>query len=214
MPNTAPRLDHDFYLRTDVVQLSRELLGMHVVSHIDGVRTSGIIVETEAYRGPDDAACHAHLNKFTKRTRIFFERGGHAYVYKVYGMHHLFNIITAPEGDPHAILIRAIEPVDGVETMLERRGFDKLKPELTAGPGRMTVALDIDKRHYGVDMTADDTPIWIEDHRPEQRELPDDQIAVGTRVGIDYAGEDAYLPWRFWVKGNRWVSKAKGRTKD
>ena len=129
------KLPKSFYTRTDVVQISKDLLGKHLVTNFDGQRTVGKIVETEAYRAPDDKACHAHLNRFTKRTQVMFEEGGVAYVYLCYGIHHLFNIVTAKEGMAHAILVRGIEPVENVELMMERRGMDKLKTQLTAGPG-------------------------------------------------------------------------------
>lgn len=194
------KLNKEFYTRTDVIQLSRELLGKVLVTNINGQKTAGIITETEAYRGPDDKACHAHLNRFTKRTKVMFDEGGVAYVYLCYGIHHLFNIVTAKEGMPHAILIRAIEPIEGIDIMLERRNMSKIQPRLTSGPGILSKALGIDKTYYGESLM--NNTIWIEDRNIEVKEI------VGTtRIGIDYAEEHALLPWRFYVKGCRWVSK-------
>jgi len=201
-----PRLSPEFYLREDVVQLSKDLLGKVLVSQIEGVLTAGIIVETEAYRAPDDKACHAHLNRFTKRTKVMFEKGGTAYIYLCYGIHHLFNIVTAKAGMAHVVLVRAVEPLENIKVMLKRRGFDHIKPQLTAGPGVMSKALGISKTYNGIDMTAADTSIWIEDHSIT---VPAKSIIESPRVGIDYAEECALWDWRFRIKDNRYTSKAK-----
>ncbi len=198
------KLPKSFYTRPNVVEIAQELLGKHVYTCIDGMLTGGMIVETEAYAGENDRACHAHLNRRTQRTEIMYHEGGVAYVYLVYGMYHLFNIITNERNRADAVLIRAIEPQEGIEEMILRRGFDHAKPNLTAGPGVLSIALGINKKHYGTDLTSD--TIWIED---KGFIIPDESIATGPRIGIDYAGEDASLPWRFWVKGNKWVSKKK-----
>ncbi|MBC5992886.1 DNA-3-methyladenine glycosylase [Pontibacter cellulosilyticus] len=198
------KLPKEFYTRPDVVQIARELLGKHVYTCIDGIITGGMVVETEAYAGENDKACHAHLNRRTQRTQIMYSEGGVAYVYLVYGIYHLFNIITNKQDKADAVLIRAIEPEVGVEEMLLRRGFENIKPNLTAGPGVTSIALGISKKHYGEDLTGN--TIWLED---KNIVLPEQSIATGPRIGIDYAGEDALLPWRFWVKGNPWVSRKK-----
>lgn len=193
--------DH-FYQRDDVVQISRDLLGKVLCTEIeDSVLTAGIITETEAYRGRDDKACHAH-GKRTKRTEIMYHEGGKAYVYLCYGIHHLFNIVTNTEGVADAILIRAIKPVEGGELMLKRRGKDQVKPELTAGPGRLSQSLGITTEYYGLDLTAKNS-IWVEDrgHAVEPKD-----IKITPRIGVDYAGEDAKRPWRFFLKDSRWVS--------
>ncbi|MEO1517598.1 MAG: DNA-3-methyladenine glycosylase [Bacteroidota bacterium] len=203
---TASRLSKDWFLSEDVPRLSKELLGKILVSSFDGERTAGRIVETEAYRAPDDKACHAHLNRFTKRTSVMFLEGGHAYIYLCYGIHHLFNIVTGPEGMAHAILIRAIEPLGSIEPMLRRRGFEQVRPQLTAGPGVLTKALGINKSYTGTDMTLPDSPFWIED---DGWKVSEEQILASPRVGIDYAEECIDWPWRFRIKGNRWTSKAK-----
>jgi DNA-3-methyladenine glycosylase len=136
------RLSPDFYTRDDVLTISKELLGKVIVTRFDGILTSGMIVETEAYRGPEDRASHAWNNRYTARTKTMFEKGGTAYIYRCYGIHHLFNVVTAGEGVPHAVLIRAIAPLDNIEAMLERRKFERLKPQLTMGPGTLSMALD------------------------------------------------------------------------
>ncbi|SIT91012.1 DNA-3-methyladenine glycosylase [Pontibacter indicus] len=198
------KLQKDFYTRPDVVQVAQELLGKYLYTNYDGILTGGMIVETEAYSGTNDKACHAHLNRRTQRTEIMYHEGGVAYVYLVYGIYNLFNIITNVEGRADAVLIRAIEPTEGIEEMLLRRNMTTPKPNLTSGPGVMSIALGIDRRHYGTSLTGD--TIWIED---QGIEVPAEGIAIGPRIGIDYAGEDALLPWRFWVKGNKWVSRKK-----
>lgn len=200
------KLSLDFYQRFDVVQISKELLGKYLVSEIDNQKTVGLIVETEAYRGPDDKACHAHLNRFTKRTKVMFEPGGVAYIYLCYGIHHLFNIVTAQEGQPHAVLIRAIEPIEGQEIMLHRRNKTKISPQLTAGPGILSKALGITKQYTGLSLVNADSPIWIEDRG---HIIKDHQIISSPRVGIDYAEECAFWDWRFRIKDSKWTSKAK-----
>lgn len=198
------RLPDSFYQSTDVVAISRSLLGKYLVTNFDGQRTAGRIVETEAYRGPDDKACHAHLNRFTKRTKVMFEAGGVAYIYLCYGIHHLFNIVTAKADMPHAVLIRAVEPAEGIELMQQRRSMNHQKPQLTAGPGVMSKALGIKKSYTGISLTNPDSPIWIEDRNDQ---IEKEQICSGPRIGIDYAEECKNWPWRFWIKDNRWVSR-------
>ena len=200
------RLTQNFYIRNDVVQISKELLGKVLCTNLNGQLSSGIIVETEAYRAPDDKACHAYLNKFTERTKIMFETGGVAYVYLCYGIHHLFNVVTGEKGNAHAILVRAIEPLDNVELMLERRNFTKVKSQLTAGPGVMSKALGISKKLTGVTLLEKTSPIWVEDRGIE---VPEEAILTSPRVGIAYAEECIDWPWRFRVKGSQWTSKAK-----
>jgi len=197
-------LPQSFYQSHDVVGISRALLGKFLMTEIDGVRTGGMVVETEAYCGETDKACHAHLNRRTKRTEIMFGPGGHAYVYLCYGIHHLFNIVTNVKGKADAVLIRAIEPTEGVEVMQQRRDMQKLQPRLTAGPGSLSKALGISTQHYGSLLI--NPPIWIEDRGVG---IPESSIIASPRVGVDYAEEDAALPWRFRMKGNRWCSPAK-----
>lgn len=198
-------LPESFYERKDVVKIARELIGKVLVTNIDSVKTSGIIVETEAYAGESDKASHAFGNRRTNRTEVMYAHGGIAYVYLCYGIHHLFNVVTNVKDIPHAILIRAIEPLEGIETMLERRGKEKLTPALTAGPGAMSMALGIHTRHTGLPLSGPD--IYIEDRNIKVRKT---DVISGTRVGVAYAAEDALLPYRFWLRDNKYVSKGKG----
>ncbi len=199
------KLPEKFYVRKDVVQIAKELLGKVLVTDIDGIYTSGMIVETEAYAGVADRASHVFGNRRTARTEVMYAPGGTAYVYLCYGIHHLFNVVTNVKDVPHAILIRAIEPLDGVEYMLERRGKEHVTPALTAGPGAMSMALGIHTSHTGKLLSGNE--IWLEDRGIK---VPDNDVVAGTRVGVAYALDDAYLPYRFSIKGNKYVSKGKG----
>jgi DNA-3-methyladenine glycosylase len=198
-------LAESFYARKDVVKIARELLGKVLVTNFHGEYTSGIIVETEAYAGEMDKASHAHGGRRTKRTEVMYGHGGTAYVYLCYGIHHLFNVVTNAKDIPHAILIRAIEPVDGIDIMLARRGKEKLQPSLTAGPGAMSMALGIHTNHTGLSLQGPE--ISIEDRGIK---VPAKDIEAGTRVGVAYAMDDALRPYRFSIRGNRYVSKGKG----
>ena len=200
------RLPRKFFLQPDVVAASRALLGKYLVTAIDGEQTAGMIVETEAYRAPDDKACHAWNNRRTKRTETLFAEGGHAYVYLCYGIHHLFNVVTGPAEVAQAVLIRAIEPTDNLARQLARRGRDRVRPQLTAGPGVMSKALGIRTDHDALDLRASDSPIWLEDRG---RVVSEADIASGPRVGVAYAAECAEWPWRFWIANSPWVSKWK-----
>lgn len=199
-------LPDSFYLRTDVVQIAKDLLGKMLITEIEGIRSVAKIVETEAYRGPDDRACHAWNYRRTDRTEVMFGPGGHAYVYVCYGMHHLFNVVTAPEGMPHAVLIRAVEPIENIGEMLDRRGFQQSIPSLTAGPGSLSKALGIHKSMNGANLRSLYSPIIIEDW---QTEVPENQIARGKRIGVESAGESAHWPWRFWIRHSKWVSRSR-----
>lgn len=198
------KLPESFYLRPDPVQIARELLGMHLYTNIGGVLTGGIIVETEAYNGRTDKACHSFANKRTARTEVMFRRGGCAYVYLTYGMHHLFNIVTNKVDYADAVLIRGLEPLAGVEEMLLRRNLPQVQPRLTAGPGVLSQALGITRTYTGESLQGD--KIWLED---QNLSIAEQDIVTGPRVGIAYAQEDALLPWRFSIRNNPWVSKAK-----
>ncbi|WP_161889960.1 DNA-3-methyladenine glycosylase [Pontibacter russatus] len=198
------KLSKSFYTRPDVVQVAQELIGKYLYTNIGGILTGGMIVETEAYAGENDRACHAHLSRRTRRTEIMYHEGGVAYVYLVYGIYHLFNIITNVQDKADAVLVRAIAPEEGLQEMLLRRNMPAVKPNLTAGPGVLSIALGINKKLYGADLTGD--TIWLED---KGTSIAPEHIAAGPRIGIDYAGEDARLPWRFWLKGNKWVSKKR-----
>ncbi|HEV7231058.1 MAG TPA: DNA-3-methyladenine glycosylase [Bacteroidia bacterium] len=189
------KLERDFYRREDVVRISKELLGKSLFTRIGGKTTSGIIIETEAYAGVNDKASHAFGGRRTARTETMFGNGGFAYVYLCYGIHHLFNVVTNSAEVPHAVLIRAILPEKGLSTMLERRHKEKLVPSLCAGPGTVSEALGIKVSHTGTDLTG--KTIWIEDRGLK---IPNQSIVAGPRVGVDYAGKDALLPYRFRAK--------------
>ncbi len=195
------KLPESFYQRTDVVRIARELLGKVLFTNVKGIITGGMIVETEAYSWKEKG-CHAYGSKKTQRNAIMFESGGHTYVYLCYGMHHLFNIVTNQHYIPEAVLIRALEPVQGVEEMFSRRGKLKNDFHLTSGPGKLTKALGIDRNLNGKFLLDDE--VWVEDFGTK---FSNRNILAGPRIGIDYAGEDALLPWRFTLKGNEWVSK-------
>ncbi|TKC09344.1 DNA-3-methyladenine glycosylase [Pedobacter frigoris] len=196
------KLPLSFYQNIEVNQLAVQLLGKRLYTCVNGVLTGGIIVETEAYKGVEDKASHAYGGRFTDRTRVMYEQGGLSYVYLCYGIHHLFNVVTAPQGIPHAVLIRGLEPVEGLDVMQERRNMPVLKPNLTAGPGALAKAMGIDRGLNAKDLGGDE--IWIED---KGLSFNDDEIVSSPRVGVDYAGDHALLPWRYYVKGNRFVSK-------
>ncbi|GAA3964765.1 DNA-3-methyladenine glycosylase [Mucilaginibacter dorajii] len=196
------KLGEDYYLGNNVVTISKNLLGKYLFTCIDGVTTGGYIIETEAYNGVIDKASHAYSNRLTTRTKTMFMQGGIAYVYLCYGIHEMFNIVTSVEGEPHAILIRAINPTDGIETMLQRRNMLIAKPNITAGPGSVAQALGISRNINAISLQSD--TLWIEDRGLY---FTDDEITIGPRIGVSYAGEDAFLPYRFYVKGNKFVSK-------
>jgi len=196
------KLPETWYQDDDVVALSKDLLGKYLFTRIDGITTGGYIVETEAYKGVIDKASHAYGNRLTPRTKTMFMQGGIAYVYLCYGIHEMFNIVTSAEGRPHAILIRAIEPTDGLDTMLARRNMVSSKPNITSGPGSVAKALGISRAINAFSLQSD--AIWLEDRGLT---FPDESIASVPRVGVDYAGDDALLPYRFYVKGNPYVSK-------
>jgi DNA-3-methyladenine glycosylase len=199
------KLPPSFFQRTDTVRIAKDLLGKCLYSdlHGEGI-TGGIIVETEAYCGPEDKACHAYLGRFTKRTETMYREGGVAYVYLIYGMYHLLNFVTHTQNEPHAVLIRAIEPTVGLDVMLCRRKLQKVERRLTGGPGLLTQALGITKEQNGLVIGGDE--LWVEDCG---HNIAETDIMTGPRVGVGYAEEYAQLPWRFWVRGNKWVSPAK-----
>lgn len=202
------RLDNTWFSGEDVVAIAQSLLGKYLVTDLPEGRAVGKIVETEAYRGPDDRACHAWNNRCTPRTRVMFEAGGIAYVYLCYGIHHLFNVVTGPKGMPHAVLIRAIEPIENTPLMLQRRKMEKTTYRLSAGPGAMSQAMGLNTSFNELQLTSLDSPIWIESR---EAELPEIAIESGPRIGVSYAGTCAMRPWRFWIKESPWVSGIKAR---
>lgn len=199
MNTEHPRLllPQEYYQSSDVLTLARDLLGRELVTYMDGVTTVGIITETEAYRGPEDRASHAWNNRRTARTEVMFGPGGHAYIYLCYGIHQMMNVVTGPQDVPHAILIRAIQPMAGTEMMLERRRLTNPRKGWTVGPGMVGQALGLHTRLTGSCLYDPESPVRILERRERPRPV---DIHAGPRVGIDYAGEDAQLPWRF-----RWL---------
>ena len=190
------RLEKDYFVNENVVDLARDLIGKVLITNIEEKLTSGIITETEAYNGVIDKASHAYGGRRTSRTEIMFGEGGHAYVYLCYGIHHLFNIVTSVKNDPKAILIRAIRPLKGADEILKRRKSKELKPRLCTGPGKVAQALAITTEHSGLSLVKN--KICLQD---EGIKIPKSIIKTGPRIGIDYAEEDARLPYRFYVEG-------------
>lgn len=196
---SSKKLEPSFFQSSDVVKLARTLVGFRISTFIDHTLTSGIITETEAYAGSGDKACHAHLGRFTKRTAVMYQPGGVAYIYLCYGIHHLFNIVTNTKGNADAILIRAFAPDKGLETMMSRRKKSKLDKTLTSGPGNVSQALGLNKSHNQTSVCSDQ--IWF-----EKTEKSSIEIIKTTRIGIDYAEEDALLPWRFYMADSKFIS--------
>ena len=192
-------MNHLFF-RQDTVELARKLLGCLLVRRtLDGV-AGGMIVETEAYIGAIDKACHAYRNR-SERTEIMYHDGGYAYVYFIYGMHHCFNVVTGPEGEGNAVLIRALEPVIGLDLMQQRRNTQTVQ-HLCSGPGKVCQALAITKNEYGLDLCATDSPLRL----IRYRHIPDAKISATPRINVAYAEEAASWPWRFYVKNSPYVS--------
>jgi DNA-3-methyladenine glycosylase len=196
------RLSASFFLDSDVVFVAKNLLGKMLISELDGHFTSGIITETEAYCGQNDKACHANNGKKTKRNEVMYRAGGVAYVYLCYGMHHLFNVVTNVENMADAVLIRAMEPIDGIDTMLKRRNQTEITKKLSSGPGSMSQALGVTTNLNGANLFGN--VVWIEDPGTV---LAENEICTSTRIGVAYAGEDAQKPWRFYMQNSIWVSK-------
>jgi DNA-3-methyladenine glycosylase len=194
-------LPKSFYQRTDVLQIAKELLGKILVTKWNGIITSGRIVECEAYNGIIDKASHAYGDRRTNRTEIMYADGGKAYVYLCYGIHHLFNVVTNVKDEPHAILIRGLEPIKGIDMMLERTGKTKLDHTISKGPGNVSKALGIDVSHSGLSLMNRKLFIAEDDF-----EIDQEHIATSPRIGVEYAGKDARLPYRFFLKGNPFVS--------
>lgn len=202
------KLKTAFYERASVAAVARDLLGKVLITELDSRRTAGRIVEVEAYNGIVDRASHAWSGRRTARTEVMFGGGGRAYVYLIYGIHHLFNVVTNKSGVPHAVLIRALEPLEGIPVMLERMGREKLDHRLTRGPGNLSKAMGLLTRHTGRSLLDDE--VWIGDdgYRPKRGE-----IVATPRIGVDYAGADAALRYRFFLKGNVYVSGPKEKKK-
>jgi len=206
MENDCEILQHSFYDRADVTVIARELLGKVLMTNFNNEITSGRIVETEAYNGAVDRASHAYGNRRTNRTEVMFGKPGTAYVYLCYGIHHLFNVVTNRKEIPHAILIRAIEPLSGIEIMQDRTRKKILDNTLTRGPGNVSKALGIFTYHSGLDLVESEIRIMDDGFRHKKKE-----IAITSRIGVDYAGPDAMLPYRYIVKDNPYVSGKRNR---
>jgi len=185
------KLEHDFFTTDNVVGLAKELIGTIFHTNINGKHCAGIVTETEAYAGVTDRASHAFGGRLTKRTEVMYREGGIAYVYFTYGMHCLFNVVSATEGTPHAVLLRAVWPVAGIETMMERRSFQKDKRLLTNGPAKLAQAFGITLEHNATSLCGD--LIWFE--KPSDNCI--EHIVESPRIGVDYAGVDAALNYRF-----------------
>lgn len=190
------KLKPDWFRQTDVVKLAKELIGLCLVTNINGIETSGVITETEAYEGVTDKASHAYGGRRTKRTETMFQEGGISYVYLCYGIHSLFNVVTNMQDVPHAILVRSIFPLEGYDTMLIRKGIKQSSLKIGMGPGNVTKCLGIGLEHNA--LSLQENTIWIE--KRNSVKLPAQLIQTGKRIGIDYAQEDALLPYRFWVE--------------
>jgi DNA-3-methyladenine glycosylase len=195
--NPTVKIPRRFY-EQNTLDVARQLLGKYLVrQHSDGT-TIGRIVETEAYIGPDDQACHASRGR-TPRTEIMFGQAGHAYVYLIYGFHFMLNIVTEAIDMPAAVLLRAVEPSAGVELMQARRGTQPLR-SLASGPGKLCQAFAIDRKLNGGDLCGD--VIYLEDRRE-----PAPKFVTTPRIGVEYAGKWKRKPWRFLIRGNEFVSK-------
>ena len=197
------RLPRGFYAR-DTLTVARSLLGRRLVRVLDGERIAGRIVETEAYVGEEDEASHASPGP-TERNASMYLEAGHGYVYLIYGMYHCFNIVTEREGFPAAVLVRALEPLEGLASMRKRRGSvgARSDTELTSGPGRLCQALAIDRSHDGVDLCAPDSPLFLEPGEPVGAWA----VAAGPRVNVRGDRAAVRAPWRFRIEGNPHVSR-------
>ncbi|HKJ33662.1 MAG TPA: DNA-3-methyladenine glycosylase [Balneolales bacterium] len=198
------KLDLSFYRRDDVLQIGKDLLGKYLFTKINGEITGGMIVETESYMGAVDKAAHSYGNRRTERTEVMYQPGGVSYVFLCYGIHSLFNVITNEKDIPEAVLIRAVKPTHGIDTILRRRNKTKLQRNVAGGPGMLSQALGIDRNHDGLNLTGD--TVWIEDLDVK---ISENDILRSPRVGVDYAQEDADNPWRYRIKGSEWTSPAK-----
>jgi len=188
------KLNRSFYTRSSVTQIAKELLGKVIYTQFDGVLTGGIITETEAYEGITDKASHAYNDRRTSRTEIMYSEGGLAYVYLCYGVHHLFNFVTNQKGVPHAVLLRSIYPIEGIPAMEKRTNKKFSDKGFSDGPGKLSKALAINTKHTGQDLTAHS--IWVEDRGIA---IDEADILLTPRIGVDYAGEDATLLYRFLI---------------
>lgn len=185
-----------------MLRVAREVIGKLLVHQTTEGVTVGRIVEAEAYRGPEDRAAHSYGGRRTERTEVMFGQPGLAYVFFVYGMHWHLNLVTTRTGAPHAVLLRAVEPLLGADLMARRRGLPATHVNLTNGPGKLCQAFGVDRRHYGVDLTRG--ALFLSEGAP-----PRPKLGRSARIGVDYADAWAERPWRFYELGNRWVSRGR-----
>jgi len=197
------KLPLSFYQREDVVQIARELLGKTLYTYIHGVLTGGVIVETEAYKGPEDLGSHAYNNRRTPRNEIMYSAGGVVYMYICYGIHDMLNIVTGTEDSSHAVLIRALEPIVGQEYMRARRKVFDNDRRLCKGPGALGKAMGLNKNHNGLSLLGD--LVWIED---KGQFYPDTEIVAASRIGLNIAEPYKSIPWRFYLAGNKFISRS------
>lgn len=195
------KLPRSFYRRTDVVAIAKELLGKIIVTDIDGIFTSARIVETEAYMAHVDRASHSYNGRRTARNEHMYSPAGTVYVYICYGMHTMLNVVTNDRDIPDAVLVRAAEPISGIDIMLKRTGKKVLDNTLTRGPGNLAKALGISKAHSGSLFGDANIHLYDDGHK-----LKEEQIGASKRIGVESAGDDALLPYRFYVRGNKFVS--------
>lgn len=188
------KIPASYYTNSDVVFLAKKLLGKLLITTINGIKTGGIITETEAY-SEVEKGCHAYNKRKTERTKILFEKGGIAYVYLCYGMHYLFNVVSGQQDFAQAVLIRSIQPTIGIDEILVRRNQSKINPNVCNGPAKVCQALGITKIQNAISLLGNE--IWLE---PTSTIIQEEQIQISPRIGIDYAEEDKHLPWRFVLK--------------
>lgn len=196
------KLPPGYYIENDVVSIAKDLIGKYLFVHTENVTTGGIIVETEAYRGPEDLGSHAYNNRRTQRNDIMYYAGGVVYMYICYGIHDMLNIVTGPANTAHAVLIRAIEPTEGIEVMRQRRKVLHEDTRLCRGPGALAKALALKKVHNGISLQENE--IWIEDRGPV---FAEEAVIAGARIGLNISEPYKSIPWRFYVKGNAHVSR-------
>lgn len=201
---TFKKLPLSFYNRADTLAIAQELIGKILVTQFDGCITTGRIVETEAYAGINDMASHARRGIRTSRTEVMYGKAGRAYVYLCYGIHQMFNIVTHEEGQPHAVLIRAVEPIDGWGWFSKRTGKLPGDRTIARGPGNVAKAFGLDTSHSGIDLLGDQVFL-----AKEEKKIKKSEIVCTPRIGVDYAGKDALLPYRFILRNNPYVSGKK-----
>jgi len=201
------KLPRSFYTHNDVLIIAKQLLGKTLCTNIKQQLTKATITEVEAYCGRTDEGCHAYPNKKTDRTKVIYGPGGFAYVYICYGIHTMINVVTNKNGLANCILIRAVEPIEGKELAQQRRGLKKYDYKIATGPGCVGQAMGINIIHYGTDLLGD--VIWVEDALA----LAKNEIGISQRVGMNFDGPDKFLPWRYFIKNNKWVSRLRASDK-